>query len=77
MTKNSSDSNDGLTPEQIAMFKNVVRDPVLFASHVLSLDLWPRDFGGQRDSLGPRSSANRAHTRGFRSILRYVRNPRD
>jgi phage terminase large subunit len=43
MTKNSSDSNDGLTPEQIAMFKNVVRDPVLFASHVLSLDLWPRE----------------------------------
>ena len=25
------------------MFKNVVRDPVLFASHVLGLDLWPRE----------------------------------
>ena len=36
-------SDDGLTPEQIAMFKNVVRDPVLFASHVLGLDLWPRE----------------------------------
>src|ERR1017187_9790114 len=36
-------NDDGLTPEQIAMFKNVVRDPVLFASHVLGLDLWPRE----------------------------------
>jgi phage terminase large subunit len=43
MSKKSSDGNDGLTPEQIAMFKNVVRDPVLFASHVLGLDLWPRE----------------------------------
>jgi phage terminase large subunit len=43
MRKNSNDGNDGLTPEQIAMFKNVVRDPVLFASHVLGLDLWPRE----------------------------------
>jgi phage terminase large subunit len=43
MRKKSKDGNDGLTPEQIAMFKNVVRDPVLFASHVLGLDLWPRE----------------------------------
>src|SRR5579862_4563336 len=43
MKKNSNDGNGGLTPEQIAMFKNVVRDPVLFASHVLGLDLWPRE----------------------------------
>ena len=38
MTKKRND-DDGLTPEQIAMFKSVVRDPVLFASHVLGLDL--------------------------------------
>src|SRR5579863_10498642 len=36
-------NDNGLTPEQIAMFKNVVRDPVLFATHFLSLDLWPRE----------------------------------
>src|ERR1700734_95123 len=43
MSKKNSSRNDGLTPEQIAMFKNVVGDPVLFASHVLGLDLWPRE----------------------------------
>src|ERR1700722_6917731 len=43
MSKKNSSRNDGLTPEQIAMFKSVVRDPVLFASHVLGLDLWPRE----------------------------------
>jgi len=36
-------NDNGLKPEQIAMFKNVVRDPVLFATHLLSLDLWPRE----------------------------------
>src|ERR1700731_850723 len=43
MSKKSSSRNDGLPPEQIAMFKNVVCDTILFASHVLGLDLWPRE----------------------------------
>jgi phage terminase large subunit len=60
MSKKSSDGNDGLTPEQIAMFKNVVRDPVLFASHVLGLDLWPREAEILRSIKAQRRTAIKA-----------------
>jgi hypothetical protein len=60
MSKKSSDGNDGLTPEQIAMFKNVVRDPVLFASHVLGLDLWPREAEILRSIRAQRRTAIKA-----------------
>ena len=49
-----------LTPEQIAMFKNVVRDPVLFASHVLGVDLWPREVEILRSIKNHRRTAIKA-----------------
>ena len=60
MSKKSRDGNDGLTPEQIAIFKNVVRDPVLFASHVLGLDLWPREAEILRSIKAQRRTAIKA-----------------
>jgi hypothetical protein len=36
-------SDNELTPEQKSFVKDVVRDPVLFASHFLGLNLWPRE----------------------------------
>ena len=54
------ENDDGLTPEQIAMFKNVVRDPVLFASHVLGLDLWPREVEILRSIKNQRRTAIKA-----------------
>ncbi len=32
-----------LSPEQKGFVKKVVRDPVLFATHILGVDLWPRE----------------------------------
>lgn len=54
------ENDNGLTPEQIAMFKNVVRDPVLFASHVLGLDLWPREVEILRSIKNQRRTAIKA-----------------
>src|SRR5208282_6277730 len=54
------ENDNGLTPEQIAMFKNVVRDPVLFASHVLGLDLWPREMEILRSIKNHRRTAIKA-----------------
>ncbi len=53
-------NDNGLTPEQIAMFKNVVRDPVLFASHVLGLELWPREVEILRSIKNHRRTAIKA-----------------
>ena len=54
------ENDNGLTPEQIAMFKNVVRDPVLFASRVLGLDLWPREVEILRSIKNQRRTAIKA-----------------
>ncbi len=35
--------SEELSPEQKGLVKNVVRDPVLFATHILGVDLWPRE----------------------------------
>jgi hypothetical protein len=54
------ESDNGLTPEQISMFKNVVRDPVLFATHVLGLDLWPKEVEILRSIKNHRRTAIKA-----------------
>jgi hypothetical protein len=36
--------NDQVSPEQQRFVRKVIRDPVLFATHILGIDLWPREM---------------------------------
>jgi hypothetical protein len=36
-------TDEVLSSEQKLLIRKVVSDPVLFASHILGLDLWPRE----------------------------------
>lgn len=61
--RNESDpgnERNGLEPKQIALFKEVLRDPVRFASHVLGLDLWPREVEILRSIKSNRRTAIKA-----------------
>ena len=39
-----NNENDGLTSEQKEQARKIIQDPVLFASHVLGVDLWEREI---------------------------------
>jgi Terminase large subunit, T4likevirus-type, N-terminal len=52
--------NDDLTPEQREFVKKVIKDPVLFATHVLGVDLWPREIEILRSLKNNRRTAIKA-----------------
>src|SRR5271170_7039067 len=38
-----TNSNNELSPEQKSSFKKIIADPILFAVHILGVNLWPRE----------------------------------
>src|ERR1700683_1618308 len=49
-----------LSPEQKEFVRKVVSDPVLFAGHILGLDLWPREVEILRSIKAHRRTAVKA-----------------
>src|ERR1700683_1423133 len=49
-----------LSPEQKEFVRKVVSDPVLFATHVLGLDLWPKEVEILRSIKNHRRTAIKA-----------------
>src|ERR1700687_3810758 len=52
--------NDQLNDQQKAFVKRVVKDPVLFAVHVLGIDIWPREVEILRSTAKNRRTALKA-----------------
>jgi phage terminase large subunit len=52
--------NHELSPEQQRFVRKVVRDPVLFATHILGIDLWPREIEILRSIKTQRRTAVKA-----------------
>jgi phage terminase large subunit len=53
-------NNNELSPEQIAFVRKVVGDPVLFATHILGVDLWQREVDILRSIKNRRRTAVKA-----------------
>jgi hypothetical protein len=58
-TRKTKTSNE-LTPEQKAFVRKALRDPVVFATHVLGVDLWEREVELLRSIQNNRRTAIRA-----------------